>query len=54
MRQLFAPLRPILTGEIVTDYHQIDADGNCLPEAEQDAFACLFEDDDPVQARRPG
>jgi hypothetical protein len=42
-------VRRILTGEIVTDYHQIDADGNCPPEAERDAFACLFEDYDAVQ-----
>jgi hypothetical protein len=42
-------VRRILTGEIVTDYHQIDADGNWPPEAERDAFACLFEDDDPAQ-----
>ena len=43
-------VRRILEGEIVTDYHQIAPDGTCPPEAEQDAFACLFEDDDPVRA----
>jgi len=42
-------LRRILEGEIVTDYHQIAADGTCPPEAERDAFTCLFEDDDAVQ-----
>jgi hypothetical protein len=42
-------LRRILKGEIITDSHQIAEDGTCPPEAERDAFACLFEEDDPVQ-----
>jgi hypothetical protein len=41
-------VRRILEGEIVTEYRPID-DGTCEPEAERDAFACLFEDDDPVR-----
>ncbi len=44
-----AALHRILAGAIVTDYHQIAPDGTCPPEAERDAFACLFEGNDPLQ-----
>jgi hypothetical protein len=42
-------VRRILEGEIVIDYDQIAEDGTWPPGAERDAFACLFEEDDPVQ-----
>jgi hypothetical protein len=40
-------VRRILEGEIVIDYNQVAEDGTWPAEAEQDAFACLFEDEDP-------
>jgi hypothetical protein len=42
-------VRRILEGESVIDCDQVAEDGTWPPQAERDAFTCLFEDDDPVQ-----